>query len=162
MKPQRLADDQAMKGKTMFSRPEREKVKDGFDFSKDVVTKQSFKEECDIHNILSQYRQTGVINHLAVRSPDYADVSDYPQDYQVVAESARSAAAAFADLPEAVRRRYHDDPATFLQALVDPAESSFLVQAGILNPAPAAGAGAPPASGVGGSTPDDSKAAGGF
>ena len=146
----------------MFSRPEREKVKDGFDFSKDVVTKQSFKDECDIHNILSQYRQTGVINHLADASPEYADVSEYPQDYQVVAESARSAAAAFADLPEAVRRRYHDDPATFLKALVDPAESSFLTDAKILNAAPAAGAGGPPASGAGGSPSDDSKAAGGL
>ena len=143
----------------MFARPEREKVKDSFDFSQEMVTKQSFKEECDIHNILAQYRQTGVINHLA-HEGHYHDVSEVLTDYQASLHRVADAQAAFGELPAAVRKRYHDDPVTFLQAVLDPAEAGFLQEHGVLKAA-AAAAGASPAADVAVSTFEGSNSSGG-
>jgi phage internal scaffolding protein len=131
----------------MFTRAES--VPCDFDTGDVSVTKQSFKDECDINNILRQYQMTGVISHLNEAQPQYADLPD-PIDYQDALHQVQAAEAAFYRLPKEVRERYGNDPAGLLQALANPAEAEFLREAGIL--APLAEAGASPAvdSGVSG------------
>jgi len=124
----------------MFSRPES--ISCDFETGEVSVTKQSFKEECDINNILRQYQMTGVIGHINEAEPRYADLPD-AVDYQDALHQVQAAEAAFYRLPKQVRERYGNDPAGLLQALANPAEAGFLREAGIL--APLAEAGAAPA-----------------
>ncbi|MFN7611382.1 MAG: hypothetical protein ACK5QX_10680 [bacterium] len=142
----------------MFTRSEVRPETD-FDFSGEMITKQSFAEECDINRILSQYQLTGVVNHLNHQAPQYGDVSQAPVDYQAALHQVQAAVTAFEGLPEAVRDRYQGDAMRFLDAFQRPEEEGFLRQAGLL--APPAGAGAPPASDVGGSSSAGLKPAGG-
>lgn len=40
------------------------------------LTRQSFKEECDINNIVATYMRTGMVNHLPRVEPQYGDAPD--------------------------------------------------------------------------------------
>lgn len=103
------------------------------DTGDEMVTKQSHKDECDIHNILRSYQQTGVIQHINDRSPIFDDLpSDL--DYQASMNLMLDAQAAFAALPAKVRDHYHNDPARFLAAFQDPAQEDTLRGFGLLSP----------------------------
>lgn len=39
-------------------------------------THQSFKDECDINNIVATYARTGIVPHMARGKPQYGDVPD--------------------------------------------------------------------------------------
>lgn len=100
------------------------------------MTKQEFKDECDINTILKQFTLTGMIDHIN-NSPaqwlDLPDVSDYQASLAVVAD----AAAAFEALPSKVRDEFGNDPAAFLAAFGDPSKADRLRELGLLNPLPA-------------------------
>lgn len=40
------------------------------------LTHQSFKDECDVNNIVRAYTQTGMINHLPRTEPQYGDAPE--------------------------------------------------------------------------------------
>ena len=40
------------------------------------VTRNSFKQECDINRIVSTYAETGMVNHLARSAPQYGDAPE--------------------------------------------------------------------------------------
>lgn len=96
----------------------------------ELVTKQSFKAECDINNILKQYSRTGVINHVQSARPTYTDLPD-AIDYQQSLHTLMEADQAFAGLPAAVRNRFDNSPAAFLEALSDPAQEAYLREVGV-------------------------------
>lgn len=107
------------------------------DFSQPVMTKQEFKAECDIHNILRQYQRTGIITHVQNARPTYGDLPD-PMDYQQALHIQMEAQEAFAGLPSKVREHFNNDPAELLAALGDPAQRDYLLEVGILRaPEPA-------------------------
>lgn len=119
--------------------------------SDELMTKQSHKDECDIHKILSQYKRTGIIAHINARQPVYADLPD-SMDYQDAIEIVRDAQEAFAELPASVREKFNNDPYNLLAAISDPSKAEELRDLGILKrptpsdfnpPAPAAPAPAP-------------------
>lgn len=100
-------------------------------------TIQSAKAECDINNILSQYRRTGIITHVSNNRPTYGDLpSDL--DYQQAMNTLLEAQGAFAGLPSKVRDYFANDPARLLVALADPEQADKLREFGILNPLPPA------------------------
>jgi len=101
-----------------------------------LVTKQSHKAECDINNILSQFKKTGVINHISQLKPEYSELPDNI-DYQSALNIQIQADEAFLQLPSVVRRYFNNDPAMLLAALNDPDQHDKLVEYGILNPKPA-------------------------
>jgi len=45
-------------------------------FSEPGLTRQSFKDECDINRIVDQYTRTGLVPHVVRRSPQYGDVPE--------------------------------------------------------------------------------------
>ena len=48
-----------------------------------TLTKQSFKEECDINNIMAKYRATGILSHVQAHQGRYQDLPseiDYHTD----------------------------------------------------------------------------------
>jgi phage internal scaffolding protein len=100
-----------------------------------LVTKQSHKSECDINNILSQFKKTGIITHISNSKPNYSDLPDNI-DYQTSLNLLIQADDAFSQLPSVVRRYFNNSPAELLQALSDPDQHDKLVEYGILNPKP--------------------------
>lgn len=104
-----------------------------------LVTKQSHKQECDINNILSQYKRTGILNHISSNQPLYTDLPD-SIDYQQSLHTIMQAQESFASLPSVVRNHFGNDPAAFLAAFTDPAQTDYLREHGFLKPpaAPAA------------------------
>lgn len=118
----------------MFFHPHRRRV--SLDCGDQVITKQSHKEECDIHNILRQYSRTGVIQHIQKGKASYDDLPD-AVDYQSALNIQLEASAAFAQLPARVRDSFRNDPAQLLLALQDPAQADRLRDLGLLKPLPA-------------------------
>lgn len=113
-----------------------------------MITKQSHKAECDIHNILRQYQRTGIIAHVQRARPSYLDLPDL-SDFQTSLHVLREAEEAFAALPSRVRDHFANDPANFLAAFNDPKQAEQLRAFGLLRPLEASGSGRepPPASG---------------
>jgi phage internal scaffolding protein len=101
------------------------------DTGDEIITKQHFKAECDITNILRQYSKTGVITHVQSARPTYEDLPD-GIDYQMAQETLLQASRAFSGLPSSVRDHFANDPARLLGALSDPSEADYLRSVGIL------------------------------
>lgn len=99
------------------------------------MTKQSFKDECDINNILSQYKQSGIISHINAQAAAgrYIDLPE-SVDLQEAFALVEQATGAFASLPAKVRDRFHNDPALFLAFCEDPKNADELVELGLREP----------------------------
>lgn len=79
------------------------------------LTKQSFKQECDVNNILKNYNKTGIMPEGNPGEYRELDGTDY-QDYMQTVASANSM---FEDLPSALRKRFKNDPAQLLTFVHD-------------------------------------------
>lgn len=97
----------------------------------ELVTKQSHKAECDIHNILGQYRRTGIITHVQAARPTYADLPD-GLDFQASMNLILQAQETFAALPARVRDHFRNDPQAFLAAFQDASQADTLRSFGLL------------------------------
>lgn len=97
------------------------------------MTKQSFKAECDINEIVRKFVRTGVVEpkSLERRSAMFADVSGL-DDYQSALHAIDAARAGFDTLPAGVRDRFGNDPAGLLVALANPANADEFVRLGLL------------------------------
>lgn len=94
------------------------------------ATKQEFKAECDINNILKQYKATGMIRHIAAQGPIYADLpSDI--DFQGSLNMVLEAQTAFGTLPSKIRERFANDPRRFLAFMADPSNLDEMVKLGL-------------------------------
>lgn len=100
------------------------------------MTKQSFKDECDINNILSQFKMTGIISHINEQQPMFTDLpSDF--DYQSSLHTIMQAEESFAALPSMVRDYFSNDPQQFLAAFGSEDGRAKLTEWGIITPKPA-------------------------
>lgn len=121
----------------------------------ETLTKQSFKKECDINHLLNRYQKTGLIDHVNKYKGQYADLSN-PVDYQTALNVVISAQNAFDSLPSSVRKRFGNDPRSFVEFVSDPENKEALYDMGLAErPAPAD----PHVPGVGGADPDPNAAA---
>lgn len=96
------------------------------------MTKQSFKEECDINNIVKRFEATGILEHLNMRTREgmYVDLPD-PLDFQESLEIVRQAESAFMSLPADLRARFGNDPEQFLAFTNDPANQEEMIKLGL-------------------------------
>lgn len=101
--------------------------------SDEIITKQSHKNECDIHQILKQYQKTGIITHISQSEAVYGDLPD-AIDYQMAIEMVRQAQEGFMDLPSVVREEFGNDPYQLLAAIGDTSMRPRLEELGILEP----------------------------
>ena len=100
------------------------------------MTKQSFKDECDINNIMRRYEATGVIQHLSGRTAEFGDyISEL--DFQQSMNAVILAQDMFAALPARVRDRFGNDPARMLGFLEDPKNREEAIELGLVNAPPA-------------------------
>lgn len=98
------------------------------------MTKQSFKESCDINNILARYQKTGVVDHVAKHGANYGFISGATFTENMM--QITNAQNMFNDLPAAAREYFNHDPAKFLEAvenLDDSSDLTKLVELGLVN-----------------------------
>lgn len=93
------------------------------------LTEQSHKQACDINNIMAKFAKTGAIEHVAKYGARYGDVSgaDFTQAQFLVAE----VKGQFAELPSAIRNRFDNDAAKFLDFVSDPANEPEMAELGL-------------------------------
>lgn len=88
------------------------------------MTKQSFKEECDINNIVRRFEATGQIDHInQAHAQGYYDDLPSGLDLQAGLEMIRQAEGAFMALPAHVRAEFENDPVQFVEAFTNPSEA---------------------------------------
>lgn len=96
-------------------------------------TKQAFKNECDINNIVSRWDATGVITHVRPNAGFYGDFTN-ASDYQDSLNRVMDAQESFMTLPSDLRLRFQNDPFALLSFLENPANREEAVKLGIISP----------------------------
>lgn len=76
-------------------------------------TMQSFKDECDINQILRKFQVQGVLNHVNNHSGSYSDVSNI--DFAESVRTVTRVRQMFDELPSTVRKRFDHNPESFLE-----------------------------------------------
>lgn len=89
------------------------------------MTKQSFKDECDINNIVKRFEATGQIDHInqaAARGvyQDLPEALDLQRGLNIIAQ----AEEAFMALPADARAAFDNDPVKFVAAAYNPSEEN--------------------------------------
>ena len=102
----------------------------GIDCSQDGRTKQSFKEECDVNNIVNRWLKSGLMPSANVVPAQFLDVSEIP-DYQTSLNLVNQANAMFANLPANVRDRFDNNPAKLLSFVQDKSNLEEAINLGL-------------------------------
>ena len=95
--------------KTAYSPHNRHQL----DFPHPSFAKQSFRDECNINNIMKQFEKTGLIAHQRLTGGSYDDFIGSPE-YHDAMNQILDAQASFEALPAKIRARFGNDPAAFL------------------------------------------------
>lgn len=93
-------------------------------------TKQEDKDSCDINRIMQRYEKTGIIPQ-DVRPVVYANVSDF-SEYRDVVDHVQAVESLFMQQPAALRSRFENDAARFLDFCADPDNRSEMIELGLL------------------------------
>lgn len=99
------------------------------DVSGESMTKQSFKEECDINNIVRRFCETGEFPE-AMLPPQFGDVTG--MDFREMMDRVNEAQASFERLPAAVRRRFGHSPEQFVEFCSDPKNREEMFKMGLV------------------------------
>ena len=102
-------------------------------FTDPSMTKQSFKDECDINNIVSRFAKTGVLDHEALVKPKFGDFLGV-SDYQTALNQVLEAEEAFDALPAKLRARFENQPGEFLEFCSDEKNYDEMVELGLIYP----------------------------
>lgn len=95
-------------------------------------TKQSFKAESDINNIMAQYLKTGLLDYVQRNEPRYGDTTGF--DYQSAMFKIAGAKTMFNELPAELRARFDNEPANFLDFVQDDSNREEAIELGLLKP----------------------------
>lgn len=103
------------------------------------MTKQEFVRECDVNNVIKQYKSHGMLSHVNAKAAQgaYQDLPD-SVDFQESLHTIMVAEQAFMTLPAKVRDRFGQDPAEFLAFLSNAENADEARKLGILKPLEAA------------------------
>lgn len=96
-------------------------------------TKQEFKDECDVNNILARYQKTGIIEHSTRYPGSYQNLSE-PLDFQTAQNKIIEAQNAFYSLPSSLRARFNNEPANFLDFVHDKNNLEEMQKLGLAKP----------------------------
>lgn len=97
----------------------------------DSLTKQSFKHECDINNVISHYHQTGMVEHGIGMTPKYGIAPTV--DFHQIQNNIAAAKSTFENLKPEVRESF-ENVEDFFDALGDSNRIDDLVAAGLIKP----------------------------
>lgn len=102
------------------------------DVSGKSMTKQSFKDECDINVIMKRYQDNGVMPFAEAREPRFVDAT--AADFQEAMFMVADARSAFMDMPSGLRARFKNDPAELLAFLEDDRNREEAISLGLVRP----------------------------
>lgn len=96
------------------------------------MARQEFRDQCDINNILKQFKKTGIVSHISAQRGQgaYEELPD-PMEYQDALNAVMAAQESFATLPSKVRSRFDNDPAAFLAFMGDPKNAEEMYDLGL-------------------------------
>lgn len=97
-----------------------------------LVTDQSFKDESDINTIMQRYQSTGEMPYLNEGTAQWLDATGH--DFQAHMDFVLDAQQLFDELPSAIRDRFGNDPAAFLNFTSDPDNTVEIAKMGLLTP----------------------------
>lgn len=95
-------------------------------------TKQSFKAECDINTIVARFLRTGILDFAQKNEPRYGDTTGL--EYQSAMQTVAAAKTLFNELPAALRHRFENEPAKFLDFVQDKDNADEARELGLLKP----------------------------
>lgn len=100
------------------------------DVSGESMTKQSFKDECDINVIMARYERSG---QLPLSDDVRAEFGDFSDSLSFHEASNRIIAAqdAFMRVPAHIRAEFGNDPGRFLEFAIDPKNLDRMVELGL-------------------------------
>lgn len=100
------------------------------------MTKQEFQAECDINNVVKQFKPHHMAQMLQanLNSGAYADLPD-EVDYQSALDLVKSAEASFMTVPAQVRAQFGQDPTAFLAFVTNPENIEKVRELGLAKPA---------------------------
>lgn len=94
-------------------------------------THQSFKDECDINNIMGKYAKGLAVTHVNRGIPEFGDVSQFGQ-YSDALQILSHAQELFDALPSAARRRFDNDPQKMATFLANPKNAEEAIKLGLM------------------------------
>lgn len=113
--------------------PFDDKVDVGIDCSVEPsMTKQEFKDESDINNIMARFERTGVDTFASANEQRYGDATSV--DFQHAMNIVIQAESMFAEMPAPLRKRFDNDPAEFLRFIDNPANVEESIKLGLRRP----------------------------
>lgn len=95
------------------------------------LTKQSFKEICDINRIMARYEKTGLVSHVSNKPGIFEDVTKFG-DYKASLDRVNDAQEAFRLLPASLRERFGNSPVGMLQFLADSKNREEAMELGLV------------------------------
>jgi len=92
-------------------------------------TIQSFLEETDINKIVEKYQQTGALDHVNRRLPEYgfATGDSFNESMNIIVKAKEM----FEELPSSIRNKMDNDPAKFLDFVQNPENAEKMVEMGL-------------------------------
>lgn len=96
----------------------------------DSLTKQSFRDECNVNNIMAKFEKTGLLDHLNTHQGDYGNFIGF-DDYHSSMNQVREADEAFLTIPAAIRARFNNSSSEFLKFAQDPDNHDQMVDLGL-------------------------------
>ena len=109
--------------------------KEGIVIKSPTMTKQAFREECDINRIMARYELTGQIEHVNRKQPIYGDFSQF-SDYQTMLGKVNQATEAFEALPSELRKELKYDPQNLFGWIQNPANKEKAIKYGLMQSPP--------------------------
>lgn len=97
------------------------------------LTKQEFKDDCDINRIVARFIQSGgtvldSVNNLQAVYGDFSNIPDFTAMQAFVAD----AYSAFYQLPAELRYKFKNDPQKLIDFVNDPVNEAKAVELGLL------------------------------
>lgn len=127
---------------TILSNGDRNRV--GLDCSDSPsLTKQEFRDECNINNIMKKYRTRGDLTHISSTIGEYGTF-DQGEDLLHSRLILQNAEAAFIQLPSGLRRELDHEPANFVDWIKDPENEQRAFDMGLLESIEEKAEGPPP------------------
>lgn len=102
-------------------------------FTQPSLAKQSFRDECDINNIMRKFEKSGLVDHINTHQGQYGDFIGYPEFHEAQ-NSIKVAEEMFATVPAKIRAKFGNSPEAFLDFVQDSSNEGELIKMGLAHP----------------------------
>lgn len=97
-------------------------------------TKDSFRQSTDVNWIMDRFEKTGLVTHLNRAQARFGDFSEV-EDYFGAVRQIQDVQELFASLPAKVRDACNNDPAEYLDLVLNPENRAEAISLGLIEPA---------------------------